>query len=130
MEKRRKMAERRFCDGQPFEEFKYLWKNVKILEIEEKGVKVTFYGDDFVWIHGDAVIKKIEIKLAQPVMLSVFSELLREHGLAMALWHVFALNKIAEYPRVKIEVPEIIIKWEMLLQELERLKQERSQQRS
>ena len=123
--KRRKAAERRFCEGQALGEFKHLWCNVEILELEEGGVKVIFYGDDYVWMRGDAVIKKIEIKLSQPVALSVFAELYQAHGLAGALHRVLALNNAAEWPREKIPVPEILVKWEALLEELERLKQER-----
>jgi hypothetical protein len=82
-----------------------LWHNVP-LEVWERGdVEAVFYGDDLV---REGFVKKIELRLKEPVVLSFIKKWIDEGGLPKALHWVLALSKAAEPPKGEDELSKRI----------------------
>jgi hypothetical protein len=75
---------------------KQLWRNVLLDVVQVGQVEIRLFGDDYL---DDGKVKRIELRLGEPVMLSKIKEWLRE-GLLKAMHFVLALNKAVEPPRV------------------------------
>lgn len=82
-----------------------LWRNVPLEAIESGDIEVVFHGDDLV---DEGKVKRVELRLGQPVMLSSIKRWIDEGGLLRAFHWILALNKAAEPPKVEDELSKQI----------------------
>jgi hypothetical protein len=73
-----------------------LWHNVPLEVCECGDVEAVFYGDDLV---REGFVKKIELRLKEPVVLSFIKKWIEEGGLLKALHWTLALNKATGPPK-------------------------------
>ena len=93
-----KYVEEGYCKQEhaPYLLPKQLWRNVPLDVYELGEIEVVFHGDDHL---DEGFVKKIELRLKKPVMLSFIKKWMDEGGLLKALHWVLALNKVVEPPK-------------------------------
>jgi hypothetical protein len=102
-----KYVEEGYCKREllPYLLPKRLWRNVPLEVCEFGGVEVVFHGDDYL---DEGEVKKVELRLKEPVALSSIKKWIEEGGLLRALHWILALNRATEPPKVKDELSKRI----------------------
>jgi len=98
--KRRREEIVKYRSQLPREVPKRLWRNVP-LEVYDIGlVEMVLCGDDYV---DDGKVKRVELRLGEPIALSFIKRWIEGEGLLKALHWILSLNRAAEPPRAEDE---------------------------
>jgi hypothetical protein len=115
-----KYVEEGYCEREhaPYLLPKQLWRNVPLDVYELGGVEAVFHGDDYL---DEGKVKKVELRLKEPVALSFVKKWVEEGGLLRALHWILALNKATEPPKdqKESEVSKWLVELKALLDRLE-----------